>query len=148
MILFNDNMICKYQFVVKLMIVVPKLFRAIFMPSVNHARFRIPHIRNLNSAFKSGIRVEVFLICIQLGINQIDDVLFVSAPYALLFIPDCVKVTAPNHQVFALFDDEFGVDDHYALSWGFGCDFEKIEHMTLTSSNIKEVKPYGRPPNP
>ena len=68
----------KYNFFVKHVKIVAHVFLAIPVPLIDHARFRIPHMKNLNAAVKT---IPIFLcVLVQFPVDQLKCILLVRRP--------------------------------------------------------------------
>ena len=112
--------------------VIPHLPLTVFVPVVDHAGLRIPHIKYM----KPVVMGLLVLICIdsQLPVDGSDDVLLVRTPKPPLFHPNGVEVRATYHQIVRLTDDELRINLRYAPLSRAGVDFEEIAHDESISS--------------
>ena len=116
-ILFGHMVVGEYQPFIQHVEVVPHLPLAIFMPRVDHAAFRVPHMLDLDFAVVSE---TVFIFCkisVQFTIDQPESILLICAPEVSFLHPDGVEVAASNHQILRFFDDKFRIDLDYVLFW-------------------------------
>ena len=68
----------KYNFFVEHVKIVTHVFLAIPVPLIDHARFRIPHMKNLNAAVKT---IPIFLcVLVQFPVDQLKCILLVRRP--------------------------------------------------------------------
>ena len=111
---------------------VPHLPLTVFVPVVDHAGLRIPHMQHAES-IRHGL-LMLLHIQIKLPVDKLQCILFIGAPKASFFQPDCIEIRTPNHQIFRFFDDKLGINlDHTPLSCP-GRDHQEINHDELTSS--------------
>ena len=84
------------------------LLLAILVPGVDHASFRVPHMEDANVAVKA--RAVFFCVSVQLTVDQVDRILFISRPYSPFVNPYCIEVAASDHEVATFLDDKLGID--------------------------------------
>lgn len=98
----------EYQLFIEHMELVFHLLLAILVPGVDHASFRVPHMEDANVAVKA--RAVFFCVSVQLTVDQVDRVLFISRPHTPFVNPDCIEVAASDHEVATFLDDKLGID--------------------------------------
>ena len=109
------------------MVVVPHLTLTVFVPVVDHPALRVPHVQNTVAVIEDLL---VFLrVNIQRAVDHLERILFVRAPKPPLFHPDRVKIRTPDHQVFRLLDDEFGINFDCPAFSRPRCNHQEINHL-------------------